>query len=65
MNLVALSVVLLAFASTFCNEVCLFPKRDLSKSSNGFPPFFLWNDANSLKYDGELKLPSLFLVYRL
>src|ERR687889_598516 len=36
MNLVALSVVLLAFASTFCNEVHLFPKRGLLKSIDGF-----------------------------
>jgi hypothetical protein len=35
MNLVALSDVLLAFASNFCNEVRLFPKRGLFQSSNG------------------------------
>jgi hypothetical protein len=29
MNLVALSVILLAFARNSCNEVCLFPKRGL------------------------------------
>jgi hypothetical protein len=36
MNFVAPSIVLLAFASTFCNEVCLFSKRGLSQSTNGF-----------------------------
>jgi hypothetical protein len=26
---------------TFCNEVCLFTKRGLSQSTNGFPLFSL------------------------
>jgi hypothetical protein len=37
-NLVDFSIVLLAFASTFCNEVRVHPKRGLSKLSNGFQP---------------------------
>ena len=37
MNLVDFSIALLAFSSTFCNEVRLFPKRGLSQSTNGFP----------------------------
>jgi hypothetical protein len=36
MNLVALSVVLLAFTSNFCSELFLFPKRGPSQSNTGF-----------------------------
>ena len=36
MNLVDFSIALLAFASTFCNEVCLSPKRGLLQSSDCF-----------------------------
>lgn len=50
-NLVALSVVLLAFASNFCNEVCFFPKSGLLKSSNCSLLFSLHNDANRFKYE--------------
>jgi hypothetical protein len=41
MNLVALSVLLLAFASNFCNELLLYPKRGLFQSNNDFPTFSL------------------------
>jgi hypothetical protein len=41
MNLVDFSIVLFAFASTFCNEVCLCPKRGLSQSIDGFRLFSL------------------------
>jgi hypothetical protein len=41
MNLVDFSSVLLAFASTFCNEVRLLPKRGLFQSNNNFLPFSL------------------------
>jgi hypothetical protein len=40
-NLVALSVVLLAFASNFCNELHLFPKIGLFQSIGGFLLFSL------------------------
>jgi hypothetical protein len=36
MNLVDFSIVLFAFASVFCNEVRLLPKRGLLQSSHGF-----------------------------
>jgi hypothetical protein len=35
MNLVDFSIALLAFASTFCKEARLCPKRGLSQSSDG------------------------------
>lgn len=54
MNLVALSVVLLAFATNICNEVCLFPKRGLFQSSDDFLLSSLHREANSLKCDCEL-----------
>jgi hypothetical protein len=63
-NLVALSVVLLAFASSFCNEVCLFPKRGLLKSIDGFLVLSLYIDSNSLKSDWELELSLLLLLPR-
>lgn len=62
MNLVALSVVLLAFASNFCNEVCLFPKRGLLKSIDVILLLSLSRDANSLKCDCELDLSLLLLL---
>lgn len=62
MNLVALSVVLLAFASNFCNEVCLFPKRGLLKSIDVILLLSLCRDANSLKCDCELDLSLLLLL---
>jgi hypothetical protein len=62
MNLVALSVVLLAFASTFCNEVHLFPKRGLPKSIDGFLLLSLYRDANLVKCDCELDLSLLLLL---
>jgi hypothetical protein len=47
MNFVDFSVVLLAFASNFCNEVRLDPKRSLFQSTIGFLPFSLYDDARS------------------
>jgi multisubunit Na+/H+ antiporter MnhC subunit len=46
MNLVDFSIVLLTFASTFCNEVCLYPKSGLFQSTDVFRPFSLQNDPS-------------------
>jgi hypothetical protein len=51
MNLVDFSIALFAFASTFCNEVGVFPKRGLYQSNNGFSPVRLYNDTVLSKYD--------------
>jgi hypothetical protein len=56
MNLVALSVVLLAFASNFCNELLFCPKRGLLQSTKGFWLLSLWSDVKPLKYSGEVEL---------
>src|SRR5918911_518199 len=60
-NLVAFSVVLLAFASNFCNEVCLFPKKGLLKSIE-FLLLSLYRDADSLKCGCELDLSLSLLL---
>ena len=52
MNLVAPSVVLLAFASNFCNELLLCPKRGLFQSTNGFQSMSLQSCFSSLKSGG-------------
>jgi hypothetical protein len=41
MNLVDFSIALLAFASTFCKDVGLSPKRGLSQSSDGLLLLYL------------------------
>jgi hypothetical protein len=41
MNLVDFSIALLAFATTFSNELRLSPKRGLSQSNSGFRLFSL------------------------
>ena len=42
--LAAFSVVLLAFSSNLCNDVCLFPKRGLFKLIDDFQLVFLGDD---------------------
>jgi hypothetical protein len=53
---------LLAFASTFCNEVCLCPKRGLLKSIDDLLLLSLYTDPNALKSDCELELSLLLLL---
>lgn len=60
-NIVALSDVLLAFASNFCNEVRLLPKKDSLKSIE-FLTLSSYRDANSLKCDCEPELSLLLLL---
>jgi hypothetical protein len=52
-NLVTLSVVLLAFASKFCNELFLFPKRGLFQLSDDVWPFSPWNDGIPITFTSQ------------